>query len=72
MNDDKRKPGRPPGRRVQPFNTVLPPEAREYLAELSQAWNMPQNQVIVRLIRYAKFGEPLPKSDDTESHLYAA
>lgn len=64
MTEKKRGPGRPPGRRAQPFNTVLTTEEREYLTRLAEAWNMPQNRVIGRLLRFALFGEPLPKTEE--------
>ena len=64
MEDEKRKPGRPKGKRVVKFSTVIPPEERRYLEELAEAWNMPQNAALVRLIRFARLGEPLPGGRD--------
>jgi hypothetical protein len=61
MEDATRKAGRPKGkRRDTTFSTVFSAEERRYLQELAADWDMPQNHVIGRLLRFAKFGEPLP------------
>lgn len=61
MSNQEHKAGRPKGRRAKPFSTSLAPEERQYLEDLAAEWDMPQNRVISRLLRFAKFGEPLPK-----------